>query len=147
MDRRVKLNYAAIVVATVVYWLIQAGWYTVLGKQWLAAVGKTVAELQQHGNSPIPYIVSFVCDLIVACVLAWILARIGEPSVVKGAVLGAILALGIVATALMTQYLFEQRTLALFLINSGGALVGFVVMGTIVGAWKVKAPKTTTAAA
>jgi len=147
MDRRVKLNYPAIVVAGVVYWCIQAGWYTVLGQQWLIAIGKTMAEMQQKGNSPLPYIGSLVCDIVVACVLAWILARTGEPSAGKGAILGAALALGLVATALMTQYLFEQRPVALFLINAGGALVGITVMGAILGAWKVKHPVAATVAA
>jgi hypothetical protein len=141
MDHRVKLNYAAIVVAGVAYWCVQACWYGALGMRWLSAIGKTMAEMQQKGDSPIAYIGALVCDIIVACVLAWILARVGNPSAKKGAAVGATLSLGIVSTILMTNYLFEQRPIALFLINSGAPLVGMTVMGVIVGAWRVKAPK------
>jgi len=147
MDRRMKLNYAAIVVAGLVYWFIQAGWYTVLGQRWMAALGKTMADLQPKGNPAIPYVGSLICDIIVACVLAWVLARLGEPSARKGATLGAALSLGFVATILMTNYLFEQRPISLFLINAGSALVGTTAAGAVVGAWKVKESKAATAAA
>jgi hypothetical protein len=146
MERR--LNYVAIVVAGIVYWLIQAGWYTVLGQQWLAAVGKTAAELQAKGNSPVPYVGSLICDVVVAWVLAWIIGRAGRTSAGGGAATGAVLSIGLVATALITQYLFEQRPMALFYINAGGALMGMTVMGAIVGAWRKKGtPKTVSAAA
>ena len=139
MRHRVHLNYGAVVVAGIAYWFVQAGWYTLFARQWVAAIGKTMAELQQKGSSPIPYIGSLICDLLVALALAWILARIGEPSAAKGAAVGAALTLGFVSTALMTQYLFEQRPVSLFLINSGGALLGTTLMGVILGTWKAKA--------
>ena len=147
MDRRIKLNYPAIVVAGVAYWCVQAAWYKMLGQQWLLAIGRTAADMGAKGNSPIPYVGSLICDIIVACVMAWILVRLGEPSAAKGASLGAALALGLVTTAIMTQYLFEQRPVTLFLINAGGALAGMVVAGAIVGAWKTKAPAAASATA
>jgi hypothetical protein len=147
MDHRVRLNYAAIVVAGIVFWCIQAGWYTVFGPQWVVAIGKNMADMQK-GASPIPYIGSLICDIIVACVLAWVVTRLGAPSALKGAAIGAIFALGIVATSLMTQYLFEQRPITLFLINSGAALLGMSVMGAIVGVWrKSETPKASTVTA
>jgi hypothetical protein len=147
MDYRVKLNYPAILVAGVVYWLVQAVWYTVFANMWVVAIGRSMAEMKQHGDTPIPYIGSLVCDIIVACVLAWILARVGHASAKKGAAVGATLALGIVATILMTNYLFEQRPIPLFLINSGAALVGMTLAGTLVGAWRAKEPKADAAGA
>lgn len=146
MDYRIKLNYPAILVAGVAYWLVQAVWYTLLSKQWSIAIGAT-AEMQQKGNSPIPYVGSLICDIIVACVLAWIIARVGHQSAVKGAAVGATLALGIVSTILMTNYLFEGRPLMLFMINSGAPLLGMTAMGVILGAWKAKIQQVATAAA
>jgi len=40
-----------------------------------------------------------------------------------------------VATAYGITYLFEQRSLRLFLINAGYNVVLFAIVGTIIGAW------------
>jgi hypothetical protein len=143
-----KLNYAAIVVAGIVYWLIQAVWYTALGSAWLAAIGKTRGEMAS-GSSAIPFIGSFICDVIVAWALSWVLTRTGRTTALAGAVTGAALSIGFLATGLLTNYLFEQVARALFYINAGCALVGMTAAGSIVGAWQKKgtAPnaRTTTA--
>jgi hypothetical protein len=147
MDHRIKLNYPAILVSGIAYWLVQAVWYTLLSKQWVVAMGAAIAEMKQQGDTPIPYIGSLVCDLIVACVMAWIIARVGYQSAAKGAAVGAMLALGIVSTILLTNYLFEQRPISLFLINSGAPFLGMTLMGMILGAWKAKAQQVATATA
>jgi Protein of unknown function (DUF1761) len=133
-----RINLMAVAVAGVVYWLVQAGWYTIFSQQWVASVGKTMAELQQGGNSPLPYVLSLACDLIVAYVLARVVARTGHQSAGGGAICGIVLALGLVAATLATNYTFERRPLQFFLINSGVVLVGFTTVGAIVGGWKKK---------
>ena len=44
--------------------------------------------------------------------------------------------LGWVAMSLGVIYLFEQRSMKLWLINSGYQIVAYTVMGAILGAWK-----------
>ena len=131
-----KLNYVAIVVAGIVYWCIQAVWYTCFGKLWVVAIGSTMADMQQGAGSPIPYIGSLICDIIVAWALAWVLTRTGRTTALAGAVTGAALSIGLQATGLLTNYLFEQRPRLLFYINAGVVLIGMTVVGAIVGAWQ-----------
>jgi Protein of unknown function (DUF1761) len=133
-----RINFIAVGLGGVLYWLLQAGWYTLFSNQWLAGVGKSMEELQQGGNLPLPYITSFVCDVVVAYVLAWVVARTGEQSAARGATCGILLALGIVAATLATNYSFEARPLGFFLVNAGCALVGFTIVGALVGGWKKK---------
>ena len=143
-----KLNYVAIVVGGIVYWIIQAGWYTALGAQWQVAAGVNPAQqMQQGGTSPVPFLGSLICDIIVAWALAWVLTRTGRTSALAGAVTGAALSIGFIATILLTNYLFEQRTRELFYINAGVALIGMAVTGAIVGAWQKKDGRATAAAA
>jgi hypothetical protein len=40
-----------------------------------------------------------------------------------------------IATAYGVTYLFEQRSVRLFLINAGYYIVLYAIMGTIIGAW------------
>jgi hypothetical protein len=97
-----------------------------------------MAEMQQGGSSPVPYLGSLICDIIVAWALAWVLTRTGRTTALAGMVTGAALSIGFLATGLLTNYLFEQRPRALFYINAGCALIGMSVAGAIVGAWQKK---------
>lgn len=132
-----KINTLAVVVAAIVYWLLGAGWFTILQKPWLAGIGKTMEQLQRDGASPaIAYTVAFVCNLIMAYVLGWVLVSTGEQTAVRGAMIGALMWVGLVATSFGTAYVFEGRSFQIFAISAGYPLAGLLAMGAIVGAWK-----------
>jgi len=48
---------------------------------------------------------------------------------------GLVISLLWVGTAFGTTYLFEQRSLRLYLINTGYNLLAFATMGVILGSW------------
>ena len=135
----IRTNYVAILISAIAHFLVQAVWYTLFRNQYVAALQKSTAEiqyLQQHGDTPLPYFIAFVCNLIFAYVLSWAILRSGGATLLKGALTGALFAIGFVATSTLTQYMFERRSVALFEINSGAAVVGAIIMGAILGAWK-----------
>jgi len=49
---------------------------------------------------------------------------------------GALAGIGWVATSIGILYLFEQKSMKLFLINTGYLAVTFIVAGGIIGAWQ-----------
>ena len=51
----------------------------------------------------------------------------------------AILWLGFVGTVTITNYSFELRSLALMAIDAGCPLIGMLVTGAILGAWRNRA--------
>jgi Protein of unknown function (DUF1761) len=51
---------------------------------------------------------------------------------------GAMLWAGCVLTTIATEHVFEVRTYAIFSINAGFWLIGMMLMGAVVGAWKKK---------
>jgi hypothetical protein len=53
-----------------------------------------------------------------------------------GAFYGFLAGFGWVATFIGTHYLFERRSLKLFLINAGYSIVALTIMGLIIGAWR-----------
>lgn len=95
-------------------------------------------QLQQTGNATMAYIVAFICNLVLVYMLAWVLIHTGEQTAARGMKVGALLWLGLVATTTATEYVFEVRSLEIFAINAGHPLVGMLIMGAIVGAWKKK---------
>jgi len=122
--------------AAVVFWIIGAIWYTVLSAPWLAGIGKTADQLlAETRGSPLPYLIGFGAILVMCLTLSWLIGRLEARTPVGGAKLGAIMAIGFAAALLALNYGFEKRTVTLWLINSGYALIGLTVAGTIIGAW------------
>jgi len=65
-----KLNYPAILVSAIAYWMLGALWYGLLfGARWMVLENITV-EQARAGGSALPYLISFVLDLLIAFVLA-----------------------------------------------------------------------------
>jgi hypothetical protein len=132
-----KINIWAVLVAAVVYWMLGAAWFTILSNPWLASIGKTMDQLKQEGVNPgVAYGVAFVCNLIIAYVLDWVVITTGEQTAMRGIMLGALLWVGFVGTTIGTAHIFEARSLEGFVLTAGYPLVGMLLMGAIVGGWK-----------
>lgn len=133
-----KTNYLAVIVCAVVYWLLGGVWFgLIFGKQWMKL--ENITEAQAKGINPtVPYIVSFLTGLLIAFVIAQLCAWRNATTAARGASLGVLLWLGIVAPVTYTTNMYEMRPTNLFLINEGYVLVGFLVMGAILGAWTKK---------
>jgi hypothetical protein len=133
--------YLAILIAAVVAWLAGAGWYMVLGRTWMAALGTTPEKMQAMRQEPgafLPFIYAFVAELVMAWVLAGILRHL-EPAVPmslrSGVISGALCWLGFVIPSMLVNNSFARRDWRLMWIDGGHWLVVLVLMGAIVGAF------------
>lgn len=133
-----RINYAAIVVSAIVYWLLGALWYGFLfGKQYVAL--ERLTDEQLKAASPIlPYIITFILNLLIAFVLAQICIWRNANTASRGAAVGILLWIGLVGPITYTTYMYELRPLPLFAINQFYSLVGLFLMGLIIGAWSKK---------
>lgn len=134
-----ELNYLTIAVAAIVYFAIGALWYTALfGKAWMKAVGKTEEELRQNASA-LPYIGTFVSNLILCFVLAlFIEYLLNDPALrtfVHGMRIAFMAWVGFVATLMAMNALFQRSSLRLYLIDAGYALVAMLISGGIIAAW------------
>ncbi len=65
-------------------------------------------QLQHEGGSPaVAYVVAFLSNVVIAYVLAWLVFRTGEQTAARGLKLGALLWIGLVATTMGTEFVFE----------------------------------------
>jgi hypothetical protein len=134
-----RLNYAAIIISAIVYWLLGALWFgNLFTTPWMTLEGMTVQQAMKISPT-VPYIIVFICDIIMAYILANVCLWRQVDTAWKGASLGVLFWIGFVATTSLATYEFEGRPFHLFLINYGYCLVGMVIMGIILGAWKKKA--------
>jgi hypothetical protein len=112
-----RTNYPAVVVCAIAYWLLGALWYAVLfAKPWMALEGRT--NEPSNGVNPIlPYIISFLLNLLIAFVLAQVCVWRNANNASRGAAIGILLWLGIVGPITFTTYMYENRPKGLFAIN------------------------------
>lgn len=130
-----SLNYFAIFVAALSTFLIGGLWYSpvLFSNAWMKENGFTEEDLK-GANMALIFGSSFVLELIIAFNLA---AFLGESSdIVWGITAGALAGIGWVAASMGITYLFERKSMKLFLINAGFHMLAFIVMGAILGVWK-----------
>ena len=134
----VGINYLAVLVAAVAAWVLGAVWYTTLSQPWLAAQGKTKADMKPPASKAAafgPFVLVFVAELIMAWMLAGILGHLGTLNVKDGVISGAACWFGFVLTTIGTNYVFQMRKGMLIVIDAGYWLVVLVIIGAILGAF------------
>ena len=130
-------RHLAVWIASIVFFVLGAIWYSVMAVPWLAAIGKTMEQIaREQGGSPLPYVVGFVAILVMCYTLAWLMQRLQAATLVAGLRLGTVVALGFIAATLALNYGFEARPVALWFINSVYLVVGLALAGAIIGGWK-----------
>lgn len=132
MDLFEGFDWIAILVSTFVAGGLGALWYSpsLFGEAWLAELGKPRESLGPPG----PSIAGSVFSCFVSAIaVAWLATELEATGIARGAWLGAVLGLGLVATAFLSAALFSGWSLRLFLIQAGYRVVYLVLMGAIYG--------------
>jgi hypothetical protein len=143
-----RVNWAAIGVSGVVYWLLQAGWFKTFAQQWMAGLRMSSEELAYYQTHPdfVPYVIALVCNLILAYLIARVLALGGVWGLFRGFRIGLLVGL-VAALAMLTEMHFELKPWQFIVISAGAPVVGCALMGMILGAWKPKSVVAEAAAA
>lgn len=132
-------NYLGIVAGAIVLFVWGAIWFTVFSGAWLASVGKTKEELSASGFWP--FIISFVAGLLVSYCFDNMLWHYERADAAKGAQVGFLTGICIYLAMLAMLYSYSARPLALFLIDGGYGVIGFVITGAVVGALRGRATR------
>lgn len=131
------INYVGVVAAAVAAWLAGAAWYGILGKQWVAALGWTEADMMgPDGRRRVPVgpmVLSFVASLIMAFMLSGLMGHLGAPTVRSGIISGALVWLGFVITSIAVNNAFQKRKAMLSVIDGGHWLLALIVQGAVLG--------------
>ncbi|MGB1286672.1 MAG: DUF1761 domain-containing protein [Aggregatilineales bacterium] len=132
-----ELNIVAILIAAAVEVVIGAVWFNApfaFNKPWLAGIGKTAEQVAEDA-SPISIVAAIVGALITALILAIFLQWMGVDTLINGALVGVLIALGFSANTAFIKDRFETRPVSLSLINAGHDVVILGLMGAILGAF------------
>jgi hypothetical protein len=126
-----QINYLAVLLAAVAFFAVGAIWYTVLfGKAWQRALGLSDEQLKGGANMALIYGGAFLCELVVAWLLGHLFARTA-PSPRGMMMISVGFGLGVMTPAIGINYLFQRKSLKLFLIDAGHFVVGAAAMGGV----------------
>jgi len=125
------------IVAGLAFWFLGAIWYNVLDKAWQKELGFTDEYLKQ-GKMAVKMILSLVCMVAMSFAIQ---ESLRDHFVAEGQNFGHGFAHGIMigifyaAMSMGINYIYQQRSIKLWLIDSAYQILGLGLAGGIVGIW------------
>ena len=133
-----SINYLAIAVSSVVFFILGSVWFSGLFRSaW-------TKELQHHNviiKEPTTadlitkMLLTFAANILASVAMAFLVIMTGSASFQSGLLLGIIAALGFALTTLGSVFIWESRSLKLFLIDVGYPMLGIITSAIILSLW------------
>jgi len=134
-----NLHWLPVIASAVAAWIFGAIYYGIFGKAWVAAQGKTMAQLKAEGAGrstaakATPFVLSFIAEIAMAIAMSGILFHIGIYGLGAGLFSAAMLWLGFVLTTIAVNNAYAFRGIRLTAIDAGHWLGVLLIIGGIVG--------------
>ena len=133
------VNWLAVLVAAIAYFVLGALWYSkaLFGKKWaqLTKLDMNNPDLKKGMGGMM--ISTFVLILIVCFGLEILIIKFGFLQEISyGIKLGLLTGLAFATTALSISYVYERKPTNLYLINNGYHVVGHVIAAIILVLWR-----------
>lgn len=129
---QIDLNWFAVVAAAVSAFLLGGLWYGPLFKKaWCREAGIDPDAAPRHPARI--FAIAFICSLLAAAVFAVFLGP--SPTPVQGFGIGFTVGLFWVSMSFGINYAFAQRSMKLWMIDSGYHMLQFALYGLILGSW------------
>lgn len=127
------LNWLAVVIAAVAYFVLGAIWYSnaLFGKQYREALGRPDEPATPPVNA---LLVNLVGWFVAAIALGLISTAIGASNIGEGIVLGIVVWLGFIGTNRVVNQAYGADNPKLRMINGPYNLIGYALMGAIIAA-------------
>lgn len=137
------IDFLAVAIATVAAFAFGAVWYMALARPWVAATGRSQAEIKAAGRTFVPYVVSLVALFVMATVLAAVLGNVASvppdsaegvsPAVGLGDALktAVLLWVGFVLTSMAVNHAYQGARRSLTVIDGGHWLGVLLVQAAV----------------
>ncbi|MCW3849249.1 DUF1761 domain-containing protein [Sphingomonas sp. LB-2] len=126
-----EIHWLAVIAAGVAAFMVGGVWYSALfGKLWMAARGVTPDSMQK-GNVKLLFGITFLLDLFMAFILDHVLGTYHYPPLTGTLLIAGGIALGFVIPSMLVNYLYQQASRNLILIDAGHWFFAFLAMGAV----------------
>ncbi len=131
------INWLAILVAGISYFILGALWYTVLfGKKWRSYNSALINKQDAKKGATGIMIISFILMLVCSFGLSLIVTRLNISGWQVGLKLGILTGVFFGATAISISYVYEKKPFGLHFINGLYTVVGNIIAAIIIACWK-----------
>ena len=133
------LNWLAVIVAALAYFVLGAIWYAppVFGKAWMRATGFE-DPAKGEGPGPAIYVAPLIGSIVAAVATGMLAVSTASNTISEGLVLGLVVGIGYAVAVVGIGAVFETskpEPLTWFFITAGYHLVGLILAAMIVSAW------------
>ncbi len=127
------MQFIAVIVAAAVAYGFGAFWYIRMSKPWMAAAGIPVDAMgkPQGNGSPLPFVIGFVAELLVAGMMRHIFVMAQLDTVIEGIMGGFGIGAFLITPWVAMNYAFAGRPFKLTLIDGVNSVVGCTLMGIV----------------
>lgn len=133
------INWWAVIVASVAFWALGALWYSpfVFGKRWQKELGISEADAK-NSNMAMIFGLSFVLMFIMVLGMSFALLAHKPEDVtwINGLRLGIFMGFVFCMATIGINYLYQRRSVVLWLIDGFYMIIGLGIAGIILGVWK-----------
>lgn len=128
-----QLNWLAILAATASAFVLGGLWYGPLFKKaWCRETGMDPDAKPAHPGRV--FAVAIVCAFLAATIFSMLMPP--SANAIDGFGVGFVVGVFFVSMSFGINYAFAQRSLKLWMIDSGYHILQFILYGVILGAWK-----------
>ncbi|MCB5950724.1 DUF1761 domain-containing protein [Enterococcus sp. BWT-B8] len=118
------MNILAIISAGILAFGVGALWYTVLfGKTWRKELGITEEQVEEGDSGFFPMLLSLLIETMIAFLVIYTISKLQLPVFTSGLLISSI-----AVFSALKNYIFEQKSLTLILINEGYKTVCIMIM-------------------
>ena len=131
------LNWPAIFVAALAYFILGALWYSkaLFGTWWATAVGLNMNNPNKSKGMAKMFITSFLLIIITCIGLAILVSRLDLTITISAIKLGLLTGICFATTAVAISFVYESRPTALYFIDCGYHLAGHIIAAIILVLW------------
>ncbi|MGH8945460.1 MAG: DUF1761 domain-containing protein [Acidimicrobiia bacterium] len=129
-----ELNWLAIVVATIAWFIFSAAWYSVppLSQAWQRA---SRVETSEGPPLAVLFIPTLIGYFVTTVVIALLVAATGTATVADGIILGVTLGIGFGVVNALVNQIYERKGSNYWLINGFNAIVAYSIVAVILAVW------------
>ena len=125
------INWLAVGLGTLAFFAVGAIWYSALfGKVWQRELGLSDEQLKSGASMPLIFGLCLLLEFVVVLTLGHMFAFL-QPENHAKMMLATGFGLAIMTPAVGINYLYQRKSLKLFLIDAGHFVVGMTVVGLV----------------
>ena len=131
------INWIAVLVGTIGYFMLGAIWYSFLFKnKWIEYSGINMEDPNLKKGVAATMFASFVMMFVTSVAIAFLAYRIGMWGWMSGVKLGLMTGVCFASTSMAINMLYEKKPLGLFFINAGYQVLGNIIAAVIIVCWR-----------